>query len=451
MAVKLNPSNTSIVKRLLSGRNSRPLLSILNKIEPADLASLISQFHSRERRLLVKALMQIDKAHSSLLEVPEKQLGPILEGVEESDLVSLCLKAPDETVAYFLRLVNDKLQEKVLEELDSTHRSHIQQLLSYPEESAGRMMQSSFFKLPIHITAQEGLDLLREKAQEQSIYYIYCVDKDQRLHGVISLRALATAAPETPLEKLTKKEVVSVRPTNTDEEVAQIVAHYDFIAVPVVDENNRLLGIITIDDVVDIIQEQATANIYAQAGLQEDDRVFSSPLFKIKTRLPWMFLNLLLASLASSVVSLFENTMHELIILAVLKNIVAGMGGNTAIQTLTVVTRGIATGDFNFISYGKAVTKETLVGVTIGCITGISAGILVYFWKDDAMVSGVICLSMILNSLVASTFGAIVPLILSHFKYDPATGSGVIVTMITDIFSFFSFLGIATLGLKMIQ
>ena len=227
-----------------------------------------------------------------------------------------------------------------------------------------------------------------------------------------------------------------------------MVSHYDFIALPVVDESHKLLGLIAVDDVIDIIQEQATADIYASAGLTEDDRVFSTLGFKIKNRLPWMFLNLILAAVASSVVSLFEQTMQELIILASLKNIVAGMGGNTAIQTLTVVTRGLATGDFNFITYFKVVIKETFSGVIIGVVMGIMAGTLVFFWKSNIMVAGVICMSMALNSLVASSFGALVPITLYKLKWDPATGSGVIVTMITDIFSFFSFLGIATLGLK---
>ncbi|MCB0357687.1 MAG: magnesium transporter, partial [Bdellovibrionales bacterium] len=279
-------------------------------------------------------------------------------------------------------------------------------------------------------------------------YYIYCVNERHQLAGIISLRQLATAPENKALADIVKEDVVTVFPEEPAEKAAEFVSHYDLIAIPVVSHDRELLGIVTVDDILDIIQEQATAGIYAQAGLQEDDRVFTPARQSINKRIPWMFLNLLLAALASSVVSLFENTMSHLIILASLKNIVAGMGGNTAIQSLTVVTRGLATGDFSFISQTKAIVKEVIVGVTIGIMTGISAGLLTYIWKANLMVSIVICISMIINSFLAAIAGAVVPISLKKMGWDPATGSGVLVTMFTDIISFFSFLGIATLGLK---
>lgn len=449
--MKLNPTHTSIVKRLLSGRNSRPLRSILLKTEPADLASLLGQFNSRERRLLLEALIDVDKATATLLELPDTQIASTLRTLSHERMIQLFLSSTNESVAYLISQMSETEREVILNELGAEKNSKIRQLLSYPEDSAGRLMETDAFALPIQITAGQGLEVIRKAAGEQSIYYIYCTDKSGKLQGVLSLRDLATANPETPLQDLIKKDVVSVTPDASSEEAARIVSHYDFIALPVVDSNRVLLGVITVDDVLDIIQEQATANIYAQVGLQENDRVYSSMGFKIKNRMPWMFLNLLLGALASSVVSLFEDTMSQLIVLASLKNIVAGMGGNTAIQTLTVVTRGIATGDFSFITHGKTIVKETIVGVVIGSMTGLAAALLIYFWKGSTLVSVVIFISMILNSLVAACFGAFVPILLDKFKWDPATGSGVIVTMITDIFGFFSFLGIATLGLKLLN
>ncbi len=445
--MKLNANNTPIIKRLLSSRNSRPLKSILSKIEAVDLAGLLGHFAPREGQLLLDALLEIDRAAEALSEVPEAQLETYLNYLPEKKLNDLIVSTSVENATYFLNALPSVQQEKLISQMSKDRQWKIKKFLSYPEGSTGRIMQSQMFTLAPHISAEEGLEILRKQAQEQSIYYIYCVEKSGQLVGVISLRALATAPPDTLLSQILKKEVVSVRPHVSAEEAAQMVSHYDFIALPVVDDDNKLLGLVTVDDVIDIIQEQATADIYAAAGLTEDDRVFSSLGFKIKNRFPWMFLNLFLAALASLVVSLFENTMHELIILASLKNIVAGMGGNTAIQTLTVVTRGLATGDFNFVSYARVVLKETLSGLSIGVIMGIFAGILVYFWKDSTLVASVICASMILNSIVASSFGAMVPIFLYKFKKDPATGSGVIVTMVTDIFSFFSFLGIASLGL----
>ncbi len=460
--MKLTPSNTSIIKRLLVGRNNRPLRSILTKLEIADIASLFGFFSLRESSKLLEALFSINKASQVLLEVPEPRLEVLLKSFDYALLLKLMVYSEEENVAFYLNLLKSTGQEDIgnqlLSELDSSKRIKVEQFLSYPEDSAGRLMNASqVFCLPSHVTVQEGLNLLRKRAQKESIYYIYCIEavEDESsthglglLAGIVSLRQLAIAPADEKLENIIKRDVVTVSPEQSSEEIAKVVSHYDFIAIPVVDDQRNLLGIITIDDVLEIIQEQATADIYARAGLQEDDRVYSTVFSKIKNRLPWMILNLFLAAVASSVVSLFESTMKELIILASLKNIVAGMGGNTAIQTLTVVTRGLATGDFKFTTYFKSISKEMTAGLTIGILTGLMAGVITYFWKGDQMVSIVICISMILNSFFSSCLGAITPIVLSKLGRDPALGSGVIVTMATDIFSFFSFLGIATLGLK---
>lgn len=446
--MNLNPSNIGIIKRLLVGRSNRPLKSILIKMKSADIASLVNHLNTKEIRQLFDALLAVNRAAVTLLEIPEQQLPDILKKLEESQLNKILQFADDEEVAFLLSTLSDEAQNYWLNQIIPERQTKVLQFLNFPEDSAGRMMQSVNFYLTDRMTTDDGLRALREKAQEESIYYIYCTNSNKELVGVLSLRELATAPPGAPIKDYIKQDIVTVSPTDTSEEVAKIVAHYDFIAVPVINEQKHLMGIITVDDVLDIIQEQATADIYAQAGLQEDDRVYTNAATSIKNRLPWMFLNLLLAALASSVVSLFEGTMSQLIVLASLKNIVAGMGGNTAIQTLTVVTRGLAVGDFNFISQRKAIFKEVIVGITIGFLTGLGAAALTYFWKGELMVSIVIFMSMLLNSLIASLFGSATPLILKRLNLDPATGSGVIVTMATDIFSFFSFLGIATLGLK---
>lgn len=448
--MKLNSTNISIIRRLLIGRKSRPLLSILGRLESADLATLFGQLDFRESRFLIDALLSIDKASETLVLLPEQRLEKLLSRLDPQSLRSILTYSSDEDAAFFLSLMELGERELLIAQLEGPKRTRVQLFLDYPEDSAGRSMQTKIFSIPLDKTASEGIEQLRSAAQEESIYYIYCVNEDKQLVGVASLRSLATAPASTPVENLMKREVITVTPQTPASEVARIVSHYDFIAVPVVDETQELLGIVTVDDVVDIIQEEATANIYAQAGLQEDDRVYTPATMSIKNRMPWMLLNLILAGLASSVISLFETTMSQLIILASLKNIVAGIGGNTAIQTLTVVTRGLATGDFNFISQAKVVLKECTVGMTIGLATGLCAGVMTYFWKGSFLVSVVIVISLLLNSLVAALMGALVPIGLKKLNFDPAVGSGVLVTMMTDIFGFFCFLGTATLGLRIV-
>lgn len=451
--MKLNSSSTNIVRRLLTGRPSRPLRSLLKRIESADLASLITQLHSNERKMLLENLISLKKAGSVLTLIPESQLRDVLLHIDDASFLQILQTTAIHDGAFLLNHIDDEKRQSLLNQLPLLQRDRLHQFLNFPEDSAGRMMTSYFFSVPSHISAQEGLDLLRQRAQEESLYYIYCTNEQQKLVGVVSLRILVTAPPATPIEKLAKKDVVTVRTDTPSEQVAQIVSHYDFIAIPVVNNKEEMVGIVTVDDVVDLIQEQAIAKIYARAGLQQDDRVYSPILEKVKNRVPWMMLNLGLSGVASLVVSRFEDILQTLVILAITKNIVASTSGNTAIQCLTVVTRGIATNDFQFISYAKAFWREFVVGCVIGMIMGLFSGGLLYLfmWNDERslIVGSVMFISMLLTSIVGASAGAGVPFLLKKLNRDPAVGSGVLVTVITDIFGFFSFLGLATLAMKL--
>ena len=453
--MKLNPTNTAILKRLLVGRNSRPLRSILQRVEPADLAAFLTQLHNLEKIRLVDALISVQKASTVLAQLPESQLEAHLNILDDDQIARMLKHGSITDGSSILQQIDSSRHESLLVNLSLEKKQKLLQFLNYPEDSAGRVMNSHVFTVPASYTAQQGLERLREKAQEESIYYIYCVTEDNQLTGVVSLRDLATSDPKRPLSEIAKPEIVTVSPEASSEEVAQLVSHYDFIAIPVIDKSHRILGVITVDDVLDIIEEQATADIYATAGLQESDRVYSSVSEKIVNRTPWMMLNLLLAGTASSVLYQFEHTLDDLVILAVTKNIVTSTSGNAAIQSLTVMTRGIAVDDFQFITRYKALIRETSVGMFMGLLTGCIAGLALFFLKKDMnyslMVSIVMFISMAVTSVVACIAGAGVPLLLKHLNRDPAVGSGVIVTVITDIFGFFSFLGLATLGIHYFQ
>lgn len=450
--MKLNTSSTHIVRRLLTGRPSRPLRSLLKRVETADLASLLFQLHAGERKALLDGLINIKRAGSVLVQIPEVQLQELLNTIDDP-LMDEILKGSAVYDGAFLiaNILDEERRASLLSRLPKNERDLLVQFLNYPEDSAGRMMTTHFFSVPTNITAQEGLDLLRGRSPEDSLYYIYCMNEDQKLVGVVSLRMLVTSSPSTPIEKLARKDVVYVTADTSSEKVAKIVSHYDFIAIPVVNESEQMVGIVTVDDVVDIIQEQAQAEVYARAGLQEDDRVHSPVKQKIKNRLPWMMLNLGLSACASLVVYQFEGIMEAFVILAVTKNIVASSSGNTAIQCLTVVTRGIATNDFQFTTYARAFLKELITGSVIGLAMGSVSGIFLYFFMFNEshalMVGGVMFLSMMLTSIVGACAGAGVPFLLHYFHRDPAVSSGVLVTVITDIFGFFSFLGLATLAM----
>jgi len=404
---------------------------------------------------MIDALISVQKAGTVFAQLPESQLKSLLEDVEDTKLARILKHSSIPDGSDLLEMVDPSRHEGLIFDLPGEHQEKLLQFLNYPEDSAGRIMNSHFFSMPDHFTAEEGLRFLRQKAKEESIYYIYCVDEEQRLSGVVSLRDLATGDGQRLLKDFAKVSLVSVTPETPSEEVAQLVSRYDFIALPVLDSSRQILGIITVDDVLDIIEEQATADIYATAGLQESDRVYSTIKEKIFNRTPWMMLNLVLAAAASTVLSQFEGVLDELVVLAITKNIVTSTSGNTAIQSLTVMTRGLAVDDFQFIEPRKAMVRETIVGLSLGALTGLMAGLGIYLWKRDfdygLVVGGVMAVSMVLTSVVAAAVGASVPMLLKRFDRDPAVGAGVIVTVVTDIFGFLSFLGLASLALKYFQ
>lgn len=447
--MRLTTSNISIIRRLLVGRGSRPLRSILEKLDVSDLLRLMPLLSPPEVRVLLDALHSLGSASELLARLSESQLEDTLLAVDDPLLLAILEKSSADEAAHFLSHIPDERKDDLLEKIPAERRTKILLFLSYPEDSVGRLMQQDIFFLPIHMTVAEALQNLRQRATESSIYYIYGVDESERLVGVVSLRQLAISQTHIALKSLLSQDLIFVKATQPSSDAAELISKYGFIAVPVVDDEHRLLGLVTVDEIMDMVQEQATAEVYATAGLSEDDRVYTPAAKSIRNRAPWMFVNLALAALASSVVALFEDIMAHVIILASLKNIVAGISGNTAIQTLTVVTRGLAIGDFKIIHYRSAILKEVIVGSTLGLMMGSAAGLLTLVWKGNVMVSVVMFISMFLNSIVASSFGASVPLLLKKFDLDPATGSGVIVTMVTDIFGFFSFLGIAALALRL--
>ena len=447
--MRLNTAQISIIKRLLNQRSQRSqklLRSVLLKIEPADLSQFFELLTDRnKKKIYLDTLIDMGRAGVALSSLHPLRIKDILTTINKKQKIALLSSSSEDDSAYFLTLMDEDDTSHLLESLPLPLRSRIKQILSYPEGTAGREMSTKVFTLPSHLSAQKAIEEVRKRLHEESIFYIFCVDSEDKLVGVTSLKTLVTVSEQTPLKDVMKTEVISVLPETSSQKVAELVNHYGFIAMPVVSQAKDLLGIISIDNIIDIIKEQTTASAYATAGLQVNDRVYTEASLSIKNRIPWLFLNLILAILVSGIVSLFEETMSQLIILATLLNVVSGIAGNTAIQTLTVVTRGLAMNDFHLISYASAIFKEIKVGLVIGIVIGICAGTLVYLWKGHLAVASIIFVSMILNTVVGAAIGALVPIILKKRNWDPAMGSGVLVTIITDSFSIFSFLGIAAI------
>jgi magnesium transporter len=294
------------------------------------------------------------------------------------------------------------------------------------------------------MTVGEAITEIQSNRDVEMVFYLYVVDERRHLVGVVSLRRLLLVAPDTPLKRIMTADLISARVDMDQEEVARQVAAYNLLAIPVVDAENKLVGIITVDDVIDVIKDEATEDIYRLAGVAGDERAFTPAAESLRKRLPWLGINLVTAFLAASIVALFEGTIGLFPALAVFMPIVAGMGGNAGTQTLTVIVRGIALGELTWSNSRKALLKEALVGMGNGVVLGVVAAVVVWAWRGNPTLGLLLGLAMVINMFVAATAGTLVPLGLRAANVDPALASSVFITTMTDMFGFFSFLGLAT-------
>jgi magnesium transporter len=309
-------------------------------------------------------------------------------------------------------------------------------------------MNPSVFALSEDLTVAESISALQSARDVEMVFYLYVVDARRHLVGVTSLRRLLLVSPETPLKRLMTPDVISARVDTDQEEVARLVASYNLLAVPVVDEENKLVGVVTVDDVIDVIKDEATEDLLRLAGVSGDERIATPPGEALRKRLPWLGVNLVTAFVAASVVALFESTIEQVTALAVFMPIVAGMGGNAATQTLTVVVRGLALGELSWANTRKALMKELLIGVGNGAALGLVAAGVAWATKGDPLLGLILGVAMVCNMAVAATAGTLVPLGLKALKIDPALASSVFITTFTDVVGFASFLGLATVFVK---
>src|SRR4029434_8023280 len=278
----------------------------------------------------------------------------------------------------------------------------VENLLEYAERTAGRIMNPHVFALNEDLTVGEAITELQTNRDVEMVFYLSVVDERRHLVGVVSLRRLLLVSPETPLKRIMTADLMSARVDMDQEEVARQVASYNLLAIPVVDEENKLVGVITVDDVIDVIKDEATEDIYRLAGVSGDERVFTPPMESLRLRLPWLLVNLATAFLAAAVVGLFEGTIAQVTAVAIFMPIVAGMGGNAATQTLTVIVRGLALGELTWVNSRKALVKEIAVGLGNGFTLGILAALVAWIAQAPPALGGVLALAMIINMFIAA-------------------------------------------------
>jgi magnesium transporter len=438
------------VKRLLRIGATANLLNLLQKQHPADLAQVFGSLLDNERQAVFSVLLERNPrlAMETVSEMGPEPGAQLLATRSAEEIARQLQEIPSDDAAALIDYLPEELSREVLELMRRRESGQVESLLEYGEQTAGRIMNPSVFALNEDLTVGESITALQTARDVEMVFYLYVVDARRHLVGVTSLRRLLLVSPETPLKRIMTPELISVRVDTDQEEVARQVASYNLLAVPVTDEENKLVGVITVDDVIDVIKDEATEDLYRLAGVSGDERITTPPFEALRKRLPWLGVNLITAFIAASVVALFETTIGRVTALAIFMPIVAGMGGNAATQTLTVIVRGLALGELSWANAQKTVVKEAAIGLGSGLALGALAAGVAWATRQDPMLGLLLAMAMVCNMLVATVAGTLVPLGLKAMKIDPALASSVFITTFTDVIGFASFLGFATIFLK---
>ncbi len=437
------------VKRLQRIGASANLINLLQKQHPADLAELFGELREKDCREALDLLLDHNSrlAMEALVEYGPEPGAALLADHPPERLASWLQELPSDDAAALIDELPQPVSDAVLVQMRPRESGEVENLLEYAEQTAGRIMNPTVFALPEELTAGEAIQALQGSREVEMVFYLYVVDERRHLVGVVSLRRLLLVVPETPLGRIMTTDLISARVDTDQEEVAQSVANYNLLAVPVVDEENKLAGIITVDDVIDIIKDEATEDIYRLAGVSGDEHVFSPARESVRKRLPWLAVNLVTATMAAFVVRAFQSTIDQVVMLAVLMTMVASMGGNAATQTLTIIVRGIALGELTWGNSRRALFKEALVGFGHGLALGTVGAGVAWLMSGNLFLGLILALAMVINLLVAAIAATLIPIALRALKIDPALASAVFITTLTDVFGFFAFLGLATIFL----
>ncbi|MDC1399622.1 magnesium transporter [Yoonia sp.] len=422
------------------------LTGLLDHLHAADVAHLLEQVDARDRRELL-TVWPGDLDGEVLSELDENLRAEVISQLAPAELAEAVRDLESDDVVDLVEYLGDEQQEAVLDALDAGDRVVVEQALTYPEESAGRHMQSELVRVPEFWTVGEAIDYLRsDVVLPDQFYHIILVDPRLKALGYVTLGRILSHARATPLRDLTEDTFRTFHVTQDVEEVAQAINHYHMITAPVVDDDGRIVGVITIDDAMAFLEEEAEEDILRLAGVGEgslSDRVIETT----RQRFPWLAVNLVTAIFASLVISLFEETIATLVALAVLMPIVASMGGNAGTQSLTVAVRALATRDLTTANMWRVIRREVLVGLINGGIFAVVMGIVGVVWFGSPMLGAVIAVAMVINMVVAGFAGTGIPVLLEKMGVDPALASGAFVTTVTDVVGFFAFLGLAAMWL----
>ncbi|MEM7183528.1 MAG: magnesium transporter [Spirochaetota bacterium] len=430
----------------IESSNDEKLLEYLQDLHPADVAETMTALDKEDNAIYLFRLCEPLKQGQIIVELNEDILAELIESLNLKEISLLSTDMESDDLTYLLSEIPQEKAEHILNSIDSEESSKIRSQLQYEENTAGRLMSTEFVVVRENESVRKGIYNLRKiSKRDHKVYIMYVVNTQDVVTGYVSLKDLFFAKDKTKIHEIMNSEIKTVQYDMDQEEVARFFQKYDYISAAVVDENGVMLGRITVDDVLDIVEEEASEDILRMAGLSEDEK-FYTPIFEtVKSRIPWLHINLITAVLASSVVTFFESTIDRAVVLASLMPIVAGMGGNAGTQAITIVVRNIAIGELSERQWKQAISRELIIGLLNGVILGCVTAAFVFIFKQKLVLSLVIGSAMLINLIVAGLVGSGIPLLLKYLGIDPAIASSIFVTTFTDIFGFFCFLGLASL------
>lgn len=437
------------LRALLQGGNRALSSQFLNELDPGGLLYLLDQLDDPTFLLLLQVAGRQQVANL-LAQLDPQDAARHMERLEVSQAADVAERMDPDDAADVISELGREGAAQILAEMEPAESLEVRQLLTYPPQSAGGLMTPEFVSVKAHWTVGETIRYLRTQAKEaEMIYYIYVTDRDAQLRGVVSLRDLILANDDDRLADIMNADILFVRAEDDQEQVARVIQEEDLLALPVVDAQHRLVGIVTVDDVLDVLEEEYSEDILKFSAIEGEERPLSPASYSVRNRLPWLLINIALSQIGVLVVTLFQNTLAQVVVLATFMPAISNMGGNVGIQAVSVAIRGIATGEVAFYHFWRVLHKEIVVGLFNGLVLGALLGTVAYVWHQSFYLGIVTTLGLWVNVLLASLCGGTLPFLLKRLGWDPAMMTGPLLTTIVDVFSFLIFLGLGTLLLPL--
>jgi magnesium transporter len=441
---EIDKTDLSKLRKAIDG-DDKELAATLAEYHASEIAILFDNIKPEDRQRIIN-LLEVEKASNVIAEMSEgshpEELLKLLHPEKRTEIVE---ELDYDDATDIISQLDEEEQQEILEDLNVHDAENIRNLLSYDEETAGGLMNTQMIKVNLNLTKKDAIDEIIKQSEEiEEFYTVFVVDDDNVLKGIVSLKDIIKAKGNVKITDMVKPDVVYVKANTDQEEVAKLLSQYNLTSIPVVDDRFKLLGRVTFDDVIDVLEDENTEDILKISGVSEDEELAGNWIDAVKSRLPWLILNLGTAFLASSVVRYYESTLEQLAILTAYMTIIAGMGGNAATQALAVTVRRISLFDLTDKQAYRTVLKEFTVGMINGAVTGLVVLIFAYFFDANLRLGLVIFFAMTGNLIIAGFTGAGIPLILKRVGIDPAIASSIIITTFTDVFGFLLLLGLAT-------